>query len=31
VLLSDDGVRPTKHAAGNIVCVYVLRGQVVGI
>jgi hypothetical protein len=23
----DDGVRPTKHAAGNIVCKYVLCGK----
>jgi len=30
MFLLDDGVRPTKHAAGNIVCKYVLCGQVFG-
>ena len=27
----DDGGRRTKHVAGNVICIYVLCGQVVGL
>jgi len=29
VVLTDDGVRPTKYMAENIVCMYALCGEVV--